>query len=154
MQRDNRAQRRMVGFDNVLVIPVFCIADTPWSTSSSSPKLIDWSFINISDAIKEFTYQIGIMYAEDIIDFIMHAQISVSGGTGHLIFRDYTDDKDIVEITTTSTMKSNRKTTKFKIDKSLIKDDTVFALYAYIDSSGIYDEVYVGKVLLAIRYRM
>lgn len=138
--------------DDILVIDLFSIADTPWATENSTPTILDWSFINLGKAISAIAQQAGFIDFDSIIDYVILAQIAVSAGTGYLQFRNYTDDTLIAEISTTANYKSNREAVRFTMDKSLLEDQKVFALYAYNDPGGLGYGTYVGKVQLIVRY--
>jgi len=139
--------------EDTLIIDLFNIADTAWSTEESTPTVLDWSFINLGKAIKQIAEETNLFTLDDIIDYVILAQIAVSDGTGYLIFRNYTDDVDIATLSTTASVKSNREAVRFTIDKSLLEQEKVFALYAYNDPGGTGYDTYVGKVQLIIRYR-
>ena len=137
----NRSQVRMMRIYIKKFIPMFMIADTPWSTSSTTPTVLDWSFIRPKRFI-EHPYRVNPR-------MVLTAQMAVSGSTGHLELYDYSTGQQLVQLDTTANIKSNYEQKEFIFPLSSLLSDDGIVLRAWIDDSTQY--VYIGKVVLAYR---
>jgi len=137
----NMSQVRLMRIYINKFIPLFMIADTPWSTSNTTPTVLDWSFIRP----KRF-----IRHPEEVSPYmVLVAQMAVSGSTGHLELYDYSTSQQLVQLDTTATIKSNYEQKEFIMPISSLLSDDGIVLRAWIDDATQY--VYIGKVVLVYR---
>jgi len=124
--------------------------DTYWSSGSSTPSVIDWTFINLGKTLKALGINLSGITG---FGFVAQLSSSSSSATAHVYFRNYTDDTTILELTTTETSKSNYVATNFVLDKTLLEDEKTFAVYLSLEGGEMFDYAYLGKAYLIVKYR-
>lgn len=138
---------RRVPEREVITYNLFSIGDTAIYTDSSTPVIVDWSFLNLGKVIKQLRPEIDIYR---IRQYAIVAQLAVSAGIGYLSFYNYDNDVDIVTISTVATLKSNREVVFFNIDPSLLEQEKVFVLRIWNDPGGVGYYTFLGKTELVL----
>lgn len=130
-----------------VTLPIHAISDSPWSTNSDTPEVIDWTYANLYDYLQNFFTDLN---NAQMIGARLVAQIAVSGGTGYLRLWDYSGSAEVVRISTTASVKSNREWS----DMFSIYQGTVYRLEAWNEPGGIGNNTYVGQVALVAYFKV